>query len=72
MNKGGEVLLKLNIIERPIAHKYREGKVKRSLIKKLKELETIKCETKFYLEVKYYYMNKNLFMVCNVYILIQK
>ena len=29
--KGGNILLKLNISWRPIANKYREGKVKRTL-----------------------------------------
>ena len=28
---GGNILLKLNIVSRPIANKYREGKVKRTL-----------------------------------------
>ena len=33
---GGNVLLKLNIDSRPIANKYREGKVKRTLKRELK------------------------------------
>ena len=38
--KGGKFLLKLNIIERPIEHKYREGNVKRTLKRELKVFET--------------------------------
>ena len=37
---GGNFLLKLNIDPRPIANKYREGKVKRTLERGLKVLET--------------------------------
>ena len=33
---GGNFLLKLNIGSRPIANKYREGKVKRTLKRELK------------------------------------
>ena len=33
---GGNFLLKLNIDSRPIANKYREGKVKRTLERELK------------------------------------
>ena len=33
---GGKFLLKLNIGERPIANKYREGKMKRTLKRELK------------------------------------
>ena len=33
---GGILLLKLNIDSRPIANKYREGKVKRTLERELK------------------------------------
>jgi len=42
---GGRSHLKLNIESRPIAHKYCEGKVKRTLKRKLKELETAIRET---------------------------
>ena len=38
--KGGEFHLKLNIPDRPIAHKYRKGKVKRTLKRESKVLET--------------------------------
>ena len=41
---GGKFLLKLNIGERPIANKYREGKMKRSLKRELKVLEIAKRE----------------------------
>ena len=37
---GGEFLLKLNICDRPIAYKYRKGKVKRTLKRESKVLET--------------------------------
>jgi len=37
LNKGGKFLLKLNINERPIANKYREGKMKRTLKRELKK-----------------------------------
>ena len=38
---GGNVLLKLNIDSRPIANKYREGKVKRTLERELKVSEIV-------------------------------
>ena len=41
---GGDIHLKLNIGERPIANKYREGKMKRSLKRELKVLEIAKRE----------------------------
>ena len=37
---GGKFHLKLNIYGRPIAHKYRKGKVKRTLKRESKVLET--------------------------------
>ena len=39
---GGKFHLKLNIGVRPIANKYREGKMKRTLKRELKVLETVK------------------------------
>ena len=36
--------LRLNIDERPIANKYREGKMKRTLKRELKELEIVERE----------------------------
>ena len=36
---GGNILLKLNIVPRPIANKYCEGKVKRTLKRELKVRE---------------------------------
>ena len=39
---GGKFLLRLNTGERPIANKYREGKMKRTLKRELKVLETVK------------------------------
>jgi hypothetical protein len=41
---GGKFHLKLNTDERPIANKYREGKVKRTLKRELKVLEIVKRE----------------------------
>ncbi len=41
---GGKFLLKLNIGERPIANKYREGKMKRTLKRELKVREIVKRE----------------------------
>ena len=41
---GGNFLLKLNIDSRPIANKYREGKVKRTLERELKVREIAKRE----------------------------
>jgi hypothetical protein len=38
---GGKLLPKLNISENPIAHKYREGNVKRTLKRELKVFETV-------------------------------
>ena len=42
---GGKSLLKLNIDERPIANKYREGKMKRTLKRELKVREIVEMET---------------------------
>jgi hypothetical protein len=41
---GGKFHLKLNNGERPIANKYREGKMKRTLKRELKVLEIAKRE----------------------------
>jgi hypothetical protein len=41
---GGKFHLKLNIDWRPIANKYREGKMKRTLKRELKVLEIVKRE----------------------------
>lgn len=38
--RGGKHLLRLNITGRPIANKYREGKLKRTLKRGFKERET--------------------------------
>ena len=42
---GGKYHLKLNIGTRPIANKYREGKMKSTLKRELKACETVKKET---------------------------
>ena len=44
LKMGGEFHLKLNIGERPIANKYREGKMKRTLKRELKVLEIVEGE----------------------------
>ena len=44
---GGKFHLKLNTDERPIANKYREGKMKRTLKRELKELEIVWRATVF-------------------------
>ena len=41
---GGKFHLKLNTDGRPIANKYREGKMKRTLKRELKVLEIVKRE----------------------------
>ena len=41
---GGKFLLRLNTGERPIANKYREGKMKSTLKRELKVRETVKRE----------------------------
>ena len=41
---GDKFHLKLNIDERPIANKYREGKMKRTLKRELKRLEIVEKE----------------------------
>ena len=41
---GGNFLLKLNIDPRPIANKYREGKMKRTLERELKVPEIVERE----------------------------
>ena len=41
---GGKLLLKLNIGTRPIANKYREGKMKSTLKRKLRVRETVSRE----------------------------
>ena len=41
---GGKFLPKLNNGRRPIANKYREGKMKRTLKRELKVRETVKRE----------------------------
>ena len=43
---GGKLHLKLNIGEKPIANKYREGKMKRTLKRELKVLEIVKRESR--------------------------
>ena len=45
LKMGGEFHLKLNIGERPIANKYREGKMQRTLKRELKVREIVEMET---------------------------
>jgi len=46
---GGKLHPKLNISGRPIANKYREGKVKKTLKRELKVFETIDSEANVFL-----------------------
>jgi len=41
---GGILHLRLNINERPIEHKYRKGKMQRTLKREFKELEVVERE----------------------------
>ena len=52
---GGKFHLKLNIGERPIANKYREGKMKRTLKRELKVLEIVKKECKETSRARWYF-----------------
>ena len=45
LKMGGKPHLKLNTGQRPIANKYREGKMKRTLKRELKVREIVKRET---------------------------
>lgn len=45
LKMGGKFHLRLNIGERPIANKYREGKMKRTLERELTVCEIVKRET---------------------------
>ena len=45
LKMGGKFHLKLNIGTRPIANKYREGKMKSTLKRELKARETVERET---------------------------
>ena len=61
---GGKFHLKLNIGSRPIANKYREGKVKRTLKRELKVPETAEREaneTSFLGEIVVRYVDGSLF-----------
>jgi len=42
--EGGILHLRLNMRERPIAHKYRKGKMQRTLKREFKELEVVERE----------------------------
>ena len=60
---GGKLHLRLNIGERPIANKYREGKMKRTLKRELKVLEIAKkeaLETSNALEILSWYKPREL------------
>ena len=45
LKRGGKLHLKLNIGERPIANKYREGKMKSTLERELTVREIVERET---------------------------
>jgi len=44
LKEGGILHLRLNMNERPIEHKYREGKMQRTLKREFKELEVVERE----------------------------
>ena len=50
---GGKFLLKLNICARPIAYKYREGKMKRTLKRELKVPEIANREA---MKISHFFM----------------
>ena len=50
---GGKLHLRLNITTRPIANKYREGKMKRTLKRELKVLEIVNREPLKFLSSSY-------------------
>ena len=57
---GGKFHLKLNTGTRPIANKYREGKMKRTLKRELKVLEIVKREA---IETSIFYFLGNQFLI---------
>ena len=64
---GGRSHPKLNILGRPIAKKYSDGKVKRTLKRRSKVLETVKRETDgasnypMGIQIIHFYSNSQLF-----------
>jgi hypothetical protein len=62
---GGKFHLKLNIGERPIANKYREGKMKRTLKRELKVLEIAKREALKTSDTLGQSLSASLVCVCN-------
>ena len=58
---GGKFHLRLNIGERPIANKYREGKMKRTLERELTVREIVKRET---FEVRLVIVGSTFFKRC--------
>ena len=67
--KGGRSHLKLNILGRPIAKKYSDGKVKRTLKRRSKVLETVKRETD---GASNYPMGMQIIHFCSVSLLFDK
>jgi hypothetical protein len=55
---GGRFHPKLNTNKRPIAHKYREGNVKRTLKRELKVLETVTRKANLTTVMIHYRFNK--------------
>ena len=62
---GGKFHLKLNNGERPIANKYREGKMKRTLKRELKVLEIAKREALETSDMSCQSLSAPLVCVCN-------
>ena len=65
---GGKFHLKLNNGERPIANKYREGKMKRTLKRELKVLEIAKREAL----TTSHMLCQSLFALCAVRVVVRK
>jgi len=70
LKEGGILHLRLNINERPIEHKYLEGKMQRTLKREFKELEVVEreaiaanCRTTCY-EIASYLLHYMMPMVC--------
>ena len=57
---GGKFHLKLNNGKKPIANKYREGKMQRTLKRELKVLEIVKREA---IETSIFYFLSNQFLI---------
>jgi hypothetical protein len=64
LKEGGKLHLKLNITVRPIVNKYREGKLKSTLKRELKERENDQVEANRSIE-RYivFYISANIYII---------